>query len=116
MILIDVIFGAIFFFVTTIYHLPYHTDEISSIASQPWLPPEKIVLTSGRTIVGYTLSTSDGWYIFLEDHDRTIDYFHSNDIASRGLCQLIGAQRPNRPPLIKLINVPAPVVPSCPSG
>lgn len=104
------------FFITTIYHIPFDTSKISAIASQPWLPSEIDTLKSGDTIVGYTLSAGDVWYVSLREQNRTIDYLHSDDIVSRELCQLPETQRANRPPLIKLINAPTPTVPPCPIG
>lgn len=114
--LIYVFYSALFFFATTIYHIPYSINKIAPIASQPWLPSEKVTLKSGSTFVGYTLNAGDVWQVFLQERNRTIDYFHSGDVVSRTLCQLPEAQRPNRSPLIKLINAPAPIVPPCPKG
>lgn len=111
---LDISFGAIFFFTATIYHLPYSANGISVIVRQPWLPAEKVALKSGETVVGYTLNAGDIWYVFLQESNRTIKYFHEDEVVSRTLCQLPGDQRPNRPPLIKLINAPAPIVPRCP--
>jgi hypothetical protein len=112
-VLVCIFYAAAFFFVTTIYHVPTTTDKISPVASQPWLPSEKDTLKSGKTIVGYTLSATDVWYVFLQERNRTIDYFHPDEIVKRELCQLPESQRINQPPLIKLINAPAPTVPSC---
>jgi hypothetical protein len=111
---IDIAFGAIFFFTTTIYHIPSNLNKISAIASQPWLPSENVTLKSGSSFVGYTLNAGDVWQVFLQERDRTIEYFHSEDVVSRTLCQLPETQRVSRAPLIKLINAPVPIVPPCP--
>jgi hypothetical protein len=106
--LLIVILGAGFFFVTTIYRIPSNVSEISAIASKPWLPSEIITLKGGGKRVGYTLNDSNGWFVFLEEKSRTIEYVHSDDVLTRTLCRLSGEQRPSQPPLIKLINLPAP--------
>lgn len=110
---IDIFFATIFFFANTIYHIPANGEQIAAVASRPWLPTQKITVEPGKTFVGYTLSTSDGWYIFLQQRDRTVNYFHAGSVSNRTLCQLNGIARPNRPPLIKLINAPVPIVPRC---
>jgi hypothetical protein len=110
-----VLFSTFFFFVTTIYHVPDSVKGMSAVASQPWMPSEEVVLKSGtKTFVGYTLNAGDIWFVFLQEKDRTLYYFPEDEVVSRTLCQLPGEQRANRSPLIKLINIPAPKVPSCP--
>jgi hypothetical protein len=112
-LLIDVFFGAAFFFTSTIYHIPSSSQEISAVTSRPWLPTERITVRPDKVFVGYTLSTAYGWYIFLQQQDRTINYFHSSNVLSRSLCQLNGIARPNRPPIFKLVNAPVSSVPKC---
>jgi hypothetical protein len=112
-----VLFSAFFFFVTTIYHVPDSVKGMSAVASQPWMPSEEVALKSGtKTFVGYTLNAGDIWFVFLQEKDRTLYYFPEDEVVRRTLCQLPGEQRANRSPLIKLINIPAPKVPSCPKG
>ena len=112
--ILTAVFGLMFFFTTIMYQVPTTTSEISSITSKPWLPSEVVILKNGTTQVGYTLSDDNGWFVFLQENNRTIDYFHSADVLSRTLCRLVGEQRSNRPPLVKLINAPAPHVLPCP--
>jgi hypothetical protein len=111
---LTMIFGTAYFFTTTIYHIPDNVATISSAASKPWLPSEVVTLKSGKTSVGYALASDDAWFVFLEEGDRTIDYFPAADVKSRVLCRLPGEQRPIRPPLFKLISAPAPMVARCP--
>ena len=114
-LLLVILFAPLFFFTTTIYHIPWNMNEVSSVVSKPWLPTELITVKTGSSRVGYTLSNSDGWYVFLLERTRTIEYIPSDDVVSRTLCLLIGAQRPDHFPLIKLINAPAPQVTQCPN-
>ena len=114
-VLIAALFAPLFFFTTNIYHIPWNTNEVSSVISKPWLPSELIKLKAGGDRVGYTLSNSNGWYVFLVGRTRTIEYIQSDDVISRTLCRLPGAQRPNHSPLLKLINAPVPQIIQCPN-
>jgi hypothetical protein len=108
--------GTAYFFVTTIYRIPANMNEIAAIASKPWLPSEIITLKDRTARVGYTLSDNSGWFIFLKQQSRTIEYIPASTVLSRTLCQLSGEERPTQPPLIKLINIPPPRITQCPSG
>jgi hypothetical protein len=112
---IAILFATLFFFTTTIYHIPTNMSEVSSVVSKPWLPSELMTVKAGSEHVGYTLSDNNGWFVFLLERTRTIEYIPSDDVVSRTLCRLIGAQRPNQFPLIRLINAPAPQIIQCPN-
>ncbi|SCG53750.1 Protein of unknown function [Micromonospora echinaurantiaca] len=84
------------------YQLPGEPSAVPEIVQQPWLPPEKVTLTNGKSWIGYTLSYKDGWHVLLEDQGRTILYFRANEVKSRTVCRASTKLRAERPPLIRL--------------
>jgi len=90
--------------VDTIYRVPFNGGVVSDILRRPWLPAEEVSL-AGRVdpLVGYTLSTSDGWHVLLVDQTRQIMYIRSIDVAARAVCHVKPTEPPKQP-LIELVG------------
>jgi hypothetical protein len=73
-----------------IFRVPHESDTLFYIMRRPWVPAEEITLESGETLVGYTLSTSDGWFVLLLEEDRRIRYVPADDVAERSVCAMPG--------------------------
>lgn len=91
--------------VDTIYRVPFNGGLVSDILRRPWLPAEEVqVSSSDDPLVGYVLSTIDGWHVLLQEKTRQITYIKSADVIARTVCRI---EQPNRfhDPLIKLQGV-----------
>lgn len=98
--------------VYAIYEVPFNASITSDILRRPWLPAEQVQLYSGDVLVGYTLSTRDGWHGLLEEQTRRIIYIPSRDVAARTVCDVTTiASRPS--PLINLQGTTPSSVPTC---
>ena len=87
--------------VYAVYEVPFNTSAASDILRRPWLPAEQVQLSSGETLVGYTLSTQDGWHALLEEETRRITYIPSRNVTARTVCE-VGTTASIPPPLINL--------------
>jgi hypothetical protein len=99
--LVAIICAVSVLFVQKVYKVPFNTSAVMEIFHRPWLPTERITLSSGGDpVVGYTLSTSDGWHVLLLERTRTIRYLRAAEVAGREVCHLtpLGSIPP---PLIK---------------
>lgn len=82
------------------------TSEISAILRRPWLPAEKVQLSSGGPpLVGYTLSVASGWHVLLDERTRVIRYIRATEVTTRTVCRLAEPTEPIPPPLIELEGV-----------
>ena len=98
--------------VYAIYEVPFNTSVTSDILRRPWLPAEQVQLYSGDVLVGYTLSTQDGWHALLEEQTRLITYIPSRNVAARTVCDVKTiASLPS--PLISLQGTAPNSVPTC---
>ena len=52
----------------------------------PWLPAEVVSTTKGSKVIGYVLSTNDGWTTVLSERDRLVLSIRSENVASRSIC------------------------------
>lgn len=95
-----------------IYPLPLNNanDYYSNLIRQPWLPAVRITRYSGRTMIGYTLSTNDKWFIILLANSRTIRYIHTDNVARQRICQT-GTSQANTPLLTLIPTIPT--LPMC---
>lgn len=57
-----------------------------SLTSTPWLPAEKITLSSREVVTGYVVSTKDDWATILIHKPRLIKNVQSSDIEERETC------------------------------
>jgi hypothetical protein len=73
--------------VAPIYPIPRAVGFYVTMLRQPWLPSERITLTSGQVEYGYTLATSGGWFVMLTAGSRTIRYIPAREVATRVVCQ-----------------------------
>lgn len=101
-------------FISRLYPFPLSNQFYTQMLRQPWLPAEVITLTSGRTVVGYSLSDDGNWIVVLQDSNRAITYYRASDVAHRQICQM--GEAASMPPLIPLFTaVPATGhTPACP--
>jgi hypothetical protein len=102
-------------FISRLYPFPLSNQFYTQMLRQPWLPAEAVTLTSGQTLVGYTLSDDGDWVVFLRDQDRTIGYYLAADVVNRQVCQL--GQAASLPPLVPLFTstvAATPPTPACP--
>jgi len=98
------------------YPVPRTGSYYSAILREPWLPTEKVMLSSGLSYYGYILSTDNGWFTVLLANSRTIRYFAANDVAAQVACQLKRSFQPQYRPLIPLLHATSAPLPYCSSG
>ena len=107
---------ALFPYVSNFYPAPRHSSYYVDVLRTPWLPAEKIKLSSGVVYNGYVLSADAGWFIVLLTNSRRVVYLPALDVARRTVCQPVTpSQPPPRKPLIPLFYTRPPVIPRCPS-
>lgn len=99
-------------YVEKVYEVPVDTHTISAILRQPWLPAEKMRLSSGGNLVGYTMSIGNGWHVFLDEKHRTISYLHATEVTQRTVCHVKEPPASIRP-LIESENIDLGNVPLC---
>ena len=78
--------------VTPVYPVPRAIDFYVTTLRQPWLPLEKVTLTSGQSDYGYVLSYGNSWFEMLTESSRTIRYIPAREVAGRSVCQQQEAQ------------------------
>ena len=61
-------------------------DTVSYLLRRPWVPVELIRLSPDGVVVGYTLSTQDGWFVVLKERDRSIEFISADTVESRSVC------------------------------
>lgn len=74
--------------VEPVFKVPHDVNTLFYVTRQPWLPAEEITTESGEILVGYTLATNDGWFVVLQESNRTIRYVPAADVAERRVCAL----------------------------
>ena len=108
---------ALFPYIYNIFPVPRHQNYYAQVLHELWLPPERIVLKSHQTYFGYLLSADIDWSTVLLLNNRTIVYLHTEDIASRAVCQAGQEDQPYPyPPLIRIFYTVPPRIPSCATG
>jgi hypothetical protein len=104
--------GFFVLYVQNAYQVSFDKKGISEIVRRPWLPAEEITLSSGDTLVGYTLSSSVGWQVLLLEPTRTIRYLRAPEVTGRKVCHM--TKPPDSPsPLIEFDGVVPGGVPLC---
>jgi hypothetical protein len=76
----------------------------------PWIPAETIELESGRSLVGYVISTEGPDLVVMAHDDRRVHRFPLEEVESRELCRVGNALRPMYRPY------PRPHYPDCPGS
>ena len=102
-------------FVQAVYRVPLDLAHGSQVARRPWMPAEEITLNNGSVVVGYTISSNDGWFLILNDEDRTVQYVAADKITDRHVCTPKRDKVEYRDPLIKLIGAQEPKTRTCTS-
>ena len=73
--------------IAPIYPIPNAVSFYVAELRQPWLPEEKITLTTGQVDYGYTLTTNNNWFEILTAGSRTIRYIPARYVGGRDVCQ-----------------------------
>lgn len=97
--------------IVRLYPVPVSNSFYTNVLSQPWLPAETITLTTHQAVTGYVLESDEDWFEVLLAQDRTVVHYHTNDVASRALCQTASTE--SKRPLIPLVPAVA-QIPACP--
>jgi len=101
-------------YVLNIYPFPHQRNYYVQALHELWLPPQKIVLSSGLVYSGYVLSTDANWFTVLLTN-KTIVYLSAADVTKRSACQPGASLSPPRyPPLIPLLYTQPSEIPACP--
>jgi hypothetical protein len=89
-------------FVQAVYRVPFDFENFDAIMRRPWVPAEEITLDTGERYVGYTITTKDGWFLLLNEHDRSLDYLDAASVVSRRVCTPAAMSPDYRDPLHRL--------------
>lgn len=71
--------------------------------TRPWTPVELVGYQEGseqHLVVGNVLSADGEWTTVMRSGDRGLTRIRSEDVVSRRLCHLVGAQEPGQAPLL----------------
>jgi hypothetical protein len=97
-------------YVIGLYPLQMGKSYYESLLTLPWLPAQKITLTSGKTVLGFVLSDSNVSMEILIDEGRSVVYYPNQLIKNQKICAL--DPEVQQGPLIRL--TPAkPTMPAC---
>lgn len=99
-------------YIERVYEVPVGTHTIFEILRQPRLPAEKMRLSTGGSLVGYTMSIGNGWHVFLDEKHRTISYLHTTEVTQRTVCHVKEPPKSIRP-FVESDNVDRGNVPLC---
>jgi hypothetical protein len=102
--------------ISSVFRIPADSSEYSNALEEVWIPAETLTVTPGSPIVGYVLSTGDGWFVVLVNDTRTIEYIPANKISARSICELPQYSQKGPKPLINLATAQPVQVPLCPSA
>ena len=75
-------------FAQNLYGVPLNYATMSEIMRRPWLPAEEVLLKSQDLRVGYTLATKDGWFQFLTEETRRVEYIPASQVTARRVCSI----------------------------
>lgn len=115
-LIISVVATSALLLVQNFYVTPLKPANLWATARHPWLPTEELQLNSNHTVVGYVLSTNDGWFAVLLESSRTIDYIHASNITGRMVCAAPDDVQPKPLPLIHPPSFKQALVNPCPTG
>lgn len=101
-------------YILYVYPLPREGIYYAEFMRQPWLSAERIEVSSGISVVGYTLTEDDNWTTFLNASTRRVEYFRTAAVLSRQVCQVNSALLATpQSPLIPLLNTKPAKLPTC---
>lgn len=89
-------------FMLAVYRVPFNVDYASQIARRPWLPAEEIQTKSDEERVGYVISTADGWFLLMNESERSLEYIPADEVVSRVVCTPRSYSVEYRSPLIDI--------------
>ena len=96
--------------VLRLYPLPVNNSFYADLVRQPWLPAERVTLTTRQDVIIYALSSDGDWFEVLMADTRAIKYYRASEVTSRVVCQTGETAQTHR--LITLVHE-QPKVPSC---
>lgn len=88
---------ALVLYVLQIYSFPNSGTSYSGLIRQPWLPAEKITLSSGPPVTGYVLASTDTSLEVLINSSRSIIFYRNGTVVSEQLCRINSAPTRTRP-------------------
>lgn len=100
-------------FVQAVYRVPFDIANFDAIMRRPWVPAEEITLDTGERYVGYTISSQDGWFLVLNEHDRSLAYLNADKVVTRRVCTPATSSPDHRDPLYRLDGSRPPVNSLC---
>ncbi len=101
-------------YILYVYPIPRTGNYYAEFMRQPWLAAERIEVRSGVSFVGYTLTEDDNWTTFLNASTRTVEYFRTDAVLSRQVCQVSSALLATpQSPLVPLLHTKPAKLPPC---
>jgi hypothetical protein len=101
-------------YILYVYPVPSAANYYAEFMRQPWLSAERIQTDSGISVVGYTLTEDDNWTTVLNAKTRTVEYFRTDAVVSRQVCQATSDLLRNpQSPLVPLLHTKPAELPSC---
>jgi hypothetical protein len=101
-------------YILYVYPIPRTGNYYAEFMRQPWLSAERIDVSSGISVVGYTLTEDDNWTTFLNASTRTVEYFRTDAVLSRQVCQVTSTLLATpQSPLIPLLDTKPAKLPPC---
>jgi hypothetical protein len=88
---------ALALYVLQVYSFPNSGASYSDLIRQPWLPAEKITLSSGAPVTGFVLASTDTSLEVLINSSRSIIFYRNGTVVSEQLCQINSAPTRARP-------------------
>lgn len=89
-------------FSAVVYRVPFDVQNAAQIMRRPWLPAEEIRTNEGKVIVGFVISSADGWFLVMAEDDRALRYVKADSVAERLVCTPPSYDVEYRTPLIEL--------------
>lgn len=77
----------LFPYVSNFYPAPGGGNYYVNAVRAPWLPPEKIALSTGRDYYGYVLEETIDWFTVLRSKNRKIVYIPAKEVIRRSPCE-----------------------------
>jgi hypothetical protein len=88
---------ALALYVLQIYSFPNIASSYSELIRQPWMPAERITLSSGPPVIGYVLASTDTSLEVLLNSNRSIIFYPNGTVVREQICQVNSAPTRTRP-------------------
>lgn len=89
-------------FMLAVYRVPFDANNAAQIMRRPWLPAEEIQTNAGDRRVGFVITTKDGWFLLMNESNRSLEYIPAGSVVRRQVCTPPSYQVEYRPPLIDI--------------